>query len=321
MPSRLIRNSAILAKIETSYGVDPTPTGADNAILVSNLTINPLNAQNVQRDVIRPFLGGTDELIGTAFIEASFDVELQSSGTAGTAPAWGPLLRASGFAEAVTSATRVDYTPISSTFESVAIYYHDDGVLHKLLGCRGDWSMKMGVGERPVLSFRFIGLDGGISATANPTLTLTGWKAPLAITDTNTGDITLGCTYSAGALVGGTAYPSRGLQVSLGNSVQHTPLLGGESVEITARDVTGSVDLDLTAAQEVTLMATVKAATLQGIGLLHGTATGYKVLVFAPSCQLKNPKKSEINGKRLVGYDLGLSPSVSGNDDLRIVAL
>lgn len=318
---RLIRNSAILAKIETTYGTDPTPTGAANAILVSNLSINPLAAQNVKRDLIRPFLGGSDELVGTAYVECSFDVELQSSGAAGTAPAWGPLLRAVGFAEAVTASARVDYTPISSAFESVTIYYHDDGVLHKLLGARGDVSLDIGLGNRPVLKFKFIGLDGGISATANPSLTLTAWKAPLAVTDTNTADVTVGCTYSAGALSGGTVYPSRGLQLSLGNSVAHTPLLGAETVEITQRDVKGSVEFDLTAAQEVTLMATVKAATQQGIGLLHGTAAGYKVLVFGAAMQLTNPKKAEINGKRLIGYDLGLAPSASGNDDLRIVVL
>jgi hypothetical protein len=32
---RYVRNSAILAKTETTYGTDPTPTGGANAILVS----------------------------------------------------------------------------------------------------------------------------------------------------------------------------------------------------------------------------------------------------------------------------------------------
>lgn len=321
MAARLIRNSAILAKIETIYATDAAPTGAANAILVSNLSVNPLSAKNIKRDIIRPYLGGMDELVGPAFVEASFEVELQSSGTLGTPPAWGPLLRAAGFAEMITALSRVDYTPISTAFESVTIYYHDDGVLHKLLGARGDFSLDMGLGNRPVLKFKFIGLDGGVSATANPSLTLTAWKPPLAITYPNTSNITLGCTYSAGALVGGTVYPSKGLQVQLNNTVQHTPLLGAETVEITSRDVNGSIELDLTAAQEVTLMSTVKNATLQGIGLLHGTTSGYKVLVFGANCQLMNPKKTEINGKRLIGFDLGLAPTAAGNDDLRIVAL
>jgi hypothetical protein len=318
--ARYARNAAILAKIETTIGTDAVPTGAANAMLVSNLTVNPLNAQNVSRDTIRTYFGGSEMLVGTAFVEASFDIELQGSGAAGTAPAWGPLLRACGFAEAVTAVTRVDYTPISGILEAVTIYYHDDGVLHKMLGARGTFDVKMGVGERPVLSFKFLGLDGGISAVANPSLTLTGFKTPTVITDTNTGDITLGCTYATGALVGGTAYTSRGLSLTLGNAVAHTPLLGQEAIDITNRDVTGHTDLDLTAANEVTFMATVKANTTTGMGILHGTAAGYKVLLHMPAVQIINPTKQEVAGRRLIGYDLRAVPS-TGNDDLRIVVL
>jgi hypothetical protein len=39
---------------------------------------------------------------------------------------------------------------------------------------------------------------------------LTAWKKPLAVTDANTGAVVLGCTYSAGALSGGTEYVSGG---------------------------------------------------------------------------------------------------------------
>jgi hypothetical protein len=317
---RFVRNSAILAKIETVYGTDPTPTGAANAILVSNLTINPLNAKNASRDLIRGYMGGSEQLVGDAHVECSFDVELSGSGAAGTAPAWGPLLRGCGMSEAVTVSTRVDYTPVSASFESLTIHYHDDGVLHKLLGARGNVSMDMTSGNRPIFKFKFLGLDGGISAVANPSLTLTAWKAPLVITDPNTSDVTIGCTYSAGALAGGTIYPSQGLTLDLANSVQFIALLGGQSIDISQRDSSGNMSLDLTAAQEVSLMASVKANTVQGIGLLHGTAAGAKVLVFAAAAQMINPKKADVNGLRLIGYDLRLTPS-AGNDELRIVAL
>lgn len=81
-----------------------------NALLVANLTINPLKANNVSRDLVRPFFGGSEQLVGTATVEVSFDVELAASGTAGTTPAWGPLLLGCAFAEAVTAGSRVDYT-------------------------------------------------------------------------------------------------------------------------------------------------------------------------------------------------------------------
>ncbi len=318
--SRSPRNTVILAKIEATPGVDAAPVGATDAILVSNQTINPLNATNIDRNILKGFFGGSEQLVGNAFVEASFDVEIAGSGTAGTAPAWGPLLRACGFAEAVTAVTRVDYTPISTGLECLTIYYYDDGALHKLLMARGDASIKMGSGERPVFSMKFMGIDGGLTAVSNATPTLTAWKTPLAITDPNTGDLTFGCTYATGALTGGTTYPSKGLQMALGNKLAHVPLLGGESIDITDHVMTGSCELDLTAAQEVTFMTGVKANTTQSIGLLHGTTAGYKILVHAPKVQLINPKKTEFNGRRLIGYDLRVLPS-SGNDDLRICVL
>ena len=327
--TRYVRNSAVLAKVETTYGTDASPTGASNAILVSNLSINPLNAQNVSRDLIRPYFGGSEQLIGSASVELSFDVEYQSSGTAGTVAKWDELLQACGFATGSTQTTpsRVEHAFVTdySLLKSVTIYYHDDGLLKKLLGARGNMSIKHGVGEKPVFSFRFVGLDGGETATANPSTTLTGFKTPLVVTDTNTGALTLGCTYATGALSGGTEYISSGLQIDFGNSVQFTDLLGtatasGQTVDLTQRDMSGSVELDLTAAQEVTQMTNVKANTTQSIGLVHGTTAGYKMLIFMPSVQLVNPKKIDKNGRRMIGFDLRILPS-AGNDDIKIVAL
>lgn len=320
MANRLIRKTAILLKIETVYGTDSVPTGADNAMLVSNLNINPLNAQNVDRDLVRTYLGSSEQLVGTGYVEMSFDVEMQGSGTLGTAPAWGAALRACGFAEAITAAARVEYTPVTDSLESATIYWYDDGVLHKGLGGRGSVEIAAGVGERPVFKFKYILLDGGISAAANPALTLTAWKQPKVVTDANTGDLTFGGTYAAGAITGGTTWPSRGLSLNVANAVNFTPLLGGETIDLTQRDITGAVQLDLTAAQEVTFMAAVKANTLDTLSLLHGTTAGYKVLIHAPSFQMINPSKQEVNGKRLIGYDIRCVP-VIGNDELRIVSI
>lgn len=318
--ARYTRNTVILAKIETTPGVDASPTGASNAVLISNMTINPLNAQNVPRDVIRGYFGGSEQLVGNAYLEVTFDVEVAGAGAAGDVPAWGPLLRACAFDETIDVGVSVGYTPVSTGIKSLTIYYYDDGALHKLLMSRGDVSIKLGSGERPLFSFRFMGLDGGLTAAANATPDTSGFVTPLAVTDPNTGNLLFGCTYATAALSGGTSYASRGLQLALGNQLAHIPLLGGESIEVTNRDVSGSCELDLTPAQEVTFMSNVKANTTSSIGLLHGTTTGNKVIVHAPTVQLINPKKTDFNGRRLIGYDLRLIPSSTGNDDLRIVA-
>ena len=314
---RYVRNSAILAKIEVTEGVDSVPTGAANALLVSDMTINPLNAQNVDRDLVRNYFGASEQLVGTAYIELSFTVELAGSGTAGTAAPWGALLVACGFVESGT-VTWKQYAPDTPALQkSATLYYHDDGVRHSLLGAKGTVKIGMGIGNRPTLQFSFLGIDGGVAAAANPATTLTAWRTPLVITNPNTGDVKFGGAHASGIITGGVSYTSQGLELDTGNSVQYTPLLGGDFIDITARSVTGSLALDLTAAQEVTFMASVKANTLQAISLEHGTVAGAIVGVHLSAAQLLNPKKSEANGRRLIGYDLRSVP-VAGNDDIII---
>lgn len=320
MPERLVRKTVILAKLEPNYGVDAVPTGAANALLVSNMSINPLNAEYIKRGILREYLGASEELPGAVYVECSFDIELVGAGTVATAPAWGPLMRSIGFAETITAGQRVDYTPISGNFESSSIYYYDDGVLHKLLGVRGTATLDLSVGQIPKISFKFVGVDGGIAAVANPSTTLTAWRVPQIITDENSGKLTIGATHSvavAPAFTGGLAYPSQGLTIDLGISATFQKLLGEKSVAITDREVTGSVKLKQTAAQEVAFMADVKLAKKSSIGLIHGTVANEKVGVFMPAAQFKDPTKEELNGERLVGYKIRALP-VAGNDEFRI---
>lgn len=323
MASRLIRNTAILAKIEATYGVDPTPTGAANAMLVTNLSITPLNANNVDRDIIRSYLGGSEQLLGTRYVEMGFDVEFVGSGTVAVAPAWAPLVQSCLCTETVTAATRVDYTPktTAGAADSVTIYWYDDGVLHKATGARGNLTVSMGVGGIPRLGFKFLGIYNTPTASSNPSTTLTAFMQPQVVTDTNTGDITMGGTHNATAapaIVGGTAYPSQGIEVDFGNTVNFTPLLGGETIDTTARGVTGKITLDLTAAQEVSMIAAAEAGTLTTLGISHGTVANRKAMLWMPSVQIINPGKADINGKRMCSFDLRILPS-SGNDEIRLI--
>jgi hypothetical protein len=322
--ARFVRNTAILAKIEGTYGSDPTPSEAANAILVSNFSVTPINSQNVPRDLVRGYFGGSEHLVATKNVQISFDVEFQSSGsmTTPTIPAWGPLMRACGFSETGTASVRVEYNPISTAQESVYIYFFNDGTRHKVAGCRGNVSIDLTVGARPVFRFSFTGLYVDITAASASALTLTAWKTPLTVTDTNTNDLMLGdLTYTAAtpAITGGTAYPSTGLTIDIGNAVNHVPLVGGETVDISQREVTGQVTLDVTAAQEVTFASAVIANTVTELGIQHGTTAGSKMLIYAPSVQMLNPRFADVSGRRLITYDLRLTPS-SGNDEIKIVA-
>ena len=100
----LARKKIILVKIESTYGIDPTPTGAANAIWAKNINITPIDADKAKRDLFTGWLGNTQELQGGFRVSMDFEVEMAGSGTAGTAPAWGPLMRACGHAETLVAA-------------------------------------------------------------------------------------------------------------------------------------------------------------------------------------------------------------------------
>lgn len=309
----------ILAKPESAYGVDAAPTGAADSIQISNASYE-IMYNNVDRSLLRTYLGASEQLVGTRWVKATFDVEISGSGTAGTPPRWGTVLRGCAMAETVTVGQRAEYSLLSDGFESLTIHYHDDGLRHILTGCMGNVELAMGEGERPLFKCTFVGLDAGAAAAANPTQTFTAWRAPDVVTDFNSGDIKLGGSYAAGVITGGTAYKSRGLQLNLGNDVKQLAFLGGQSVDITDRATTGSMELELSAADEASFLTSINANTLTGLSFEHGTTAGRKFLVWAPKAQRINPKKEEYEGIRLVGMDLRLTPD-AGNDELLIVSM
>ena len=320
--NRLIRKTVILACLELATGVDAAPTGAINALQVSNLSITPLDAKNVDLAYIRPYFGNSESLVGTASVKCSFTVSLAGSGDAAIAPAWAPLLVACANAEVagLAAPARTEFLPCTDLLQTLTIYWYDDGLLHKLLGCFGNVKLSAKSGEAPHLTFDFVGVDGGVAATANAQAVLTNWKTPAPITRANVTDITLGCGYADGALVGGVKTNSTGLTLDWGNAVAFVPMLSTEAVVLTDRKMKGTMSLQLSAAQEAGFMAMVKANTSQGVGFVIGNQPGNTILLHMPAVQLTTPKKEDTSGMRMIGFDMNVLP-VLGNDELRIVCL
>lgn len=82
----LTRKRLILLKKESTYGTDSTPAGTD-AVLVRDLSVTPLQSDVVSRDLVRSYLGASEQLLANTRVQCQFTVELAGSGTAGTAPA------------------------------------------------------------------------------------------------------------------------------------------------------------------------------------------------------------------------------------------
>lgn len=86
---------------------------------------------------------------------------------------------APGVSTTVKKPINVIYTPHSGTIPSGTFYEYLDGVLWKVLGCRGDWSMDWTAGGKGTFDARLNGVFGGRSDASVPTPTLPTTQAPI----------------------------------------------------------------------------------------------------------------------------------------------
>jgi hypothetical protein len=305
----LERKRVILAKTESTYGTDPTPTGVADAVLVRNLSVTPQDADFTNRDLVRPYLGRSEQLPSGIRAMIEFEVEMAASGTAGTAPAYGSLLKACGLGETVVAVTSVTYAPVSTNFSSVTIYYNNDGVLHKMTGCRGTVSLSMRVKDIPVFRFSFTGIYQAVTDTAAPTPTYTAYKTPLPVTNANTTPFTL---HSFSGIMSE-------LTIDVANSVTHRTLVGGsESVLITDREPVGSVIIEATTVAQKDWWTIARNGTLGGLAITHGTVAGQKVQVASSTVQLTRPVYQDMDGVTMLQMGMNFVPS-TGNDELSFI--
>ena len=305
----LSRKRTILAKTEVTYGVDPTPTGVANAILVRNLNITPLNAELVSRDLVRPYLGASEQLIASSYVTVEFEVEMAGSGTAGTAPAYGPLLLACGMAATTQAGVSVTYAPVSASFGSATIYYNVDGVLHKVTGARGNVEMQIEVGQIPVFRFTFTGLYNAPTDTAAPAVTYTAFQTPQAANSDNTSAFSL-YSYS-GAL--------QSLNVNLNNAVTYRTLIGAEDVLMTDRQASGTAVFEAPTIAQKDYWSLALGTTLGTLDITHGTTAGNRVQISSSRAKINNPTYQDANGIHMLQAPFQLVPSTAGNDEFSIV--
>lgn len=313
--ARLTRRQAVSVAVEASYGSSPGTFGPILLVGEPDFTIEP---DVVPRDNLRGYFGASEELTGTRRGVLNFTTEIAGSSALGVAPKWGALLRGCGWAETITADTRVEYTPITDAHESLSIRHNRDGVQYLGRGGRGTGTLSLMAFERPTSTWAFRAFDTGASAVSIGSRDFAGWQRPVVVNTANSGSIKLGSSYSSGSISGGTAYPSRGMTLDLGNEVTDTLLIDGEAVEIADRKMSGTMTVELTAAEEVTWRDEINSNTLSSLSFSIGTA-GNQVAIHMPNVQRINPQLVNYNGKVLLQVDLRILPTLSGNDECRII--
>lgn len=164
----LTKKSVLLAETEVTYGTDPTPSISTDAILAIDAQIKEITTP-VERLVQHNHLSIRPSLLGQRYAEMTFKIELQGSGTAGTAPRLGRLIEACACSDTNVPATSDTFAPLSASPESVTLYLYKDGRLHKVTGAVGTFIFTAEAGQQAIYDFKFQGLYNAPTVTSLPT--------------------------------------------------------------------------------------------------------------------------------------------------------
>lgn len=306
--AKSMRNTLVLAAIQPAVGTDPIPTAGANAMQVRSASATPVVVEYAERNLVRPYMGNSGQIATSQHTRLEFEVELAGSGEAGKPPAFGPLLRACGFAETIVEDTSVTYTPVSRDFEMVALRYYLDGIFHNILAARGTVSFDVTSKAIPFMRFSFIGEYTPIVDQDSPTgVDYSEFEKPLGVNKANTPQWSLG-EYT-GCL--------QSLTVDLANQLVWRELIGCNGAWITDRQPTGNLVLELPAIARLDWPKMVLEATDVPLALTHGKTPGGIVEFAMPTSQLTNPSYSDQDGIAMLGLDTALQPDL-GNDEVSI---
>jgi hypothetical protein len=303
------RKKLILGKLEASYGVDSGPLGA-NALLASNVTISALEAETVDRELLKPYLGASSVFHVGEHITLSFNIENQSFGTDASAPAFADLLRACGMSETLITEVGSEaavYAPRSEEFESVTLYYYEDNILHKVLGCRGTFGFGLEPNTLTKLAFNFTGLYAGPVTESAPVPDWSAFLDPTPVSPKNTANFNLHD-------VAGEAHK---FSFELGHEVAYEARLTSEEVKIGSRATTGSITIDAPPLATMDFFERVRASVMGPFHVEHGKNKGKIVEFDAPNVQLLTPKYGDANGTTTIEMGMSFVPLI-GNDEFTL---
>jgi hypothetical protein len=298
----LFRKVLILAKVEATYGVNAAP-GAADAMLISNVSIDPIIGDSVDRDLITPWLGGSPKLLAGRRGKLSFSVEVAGNPSLGTAPKWGVLLRGCGMAETVTANTSVQYNPVSSAFESLTFHFNIDGNRHILVGARGNFKLTSDINQIPKWEFEFTGLFVTPTATAFVTPDFTNWVPPSIFAPTR-----------GAFLCDGVESALRKFSFDAGLNVVYDATSKSEEILITARDAKGNLTINAPAISAQNFFQMAATSTETGVTLRLPQPGNRQLELMSNQALIAGPKYGEENGVAVLSMDYTCSRSIDDPD-------
>ena len=305
--AQFVASNLILIKLEPIYGVDAQPTASD-ALLVNDLTYPEMQGEIVDRNLIRPYMGGSPQAVVSERVGFSFSCEAAGSGIAGTAPRFGAAFQACRNAVTTVASTSNTYSPITvlGGNTSATIYYWIGGIRHIITGWRGSHSLNLTNNSFGINRFEGMGIYQGPTDTPILTPTYTLQAAPLPVT--------LGNTLNINIAGHATAF-LQSFTFTQENQMSYNSLPGGvKEVLITSGRSTFEATIECpTIAQRDYFSAALTQAT-NALTITQGTTAGNRQAFTAPAAKTLIPRYSDDNGKLMLTVP-GIFLPVNGNDE------
>lgn len=285
LTKRYWRKLAMLLKRETTYGTDAVPLVAD-ALVAKNVTFTPLQAEEIPRDRIVPYLGSQGTILAGEYGRIEFDLEMAGAGAKGTVAKYGTALRIASLSETITAGTKVDYAITETLPDSASLYFEHGLVRHVFLGTQANLQFDLTPKKLGNIRVSMMGLLGTISDQASlPAVSEAGWTTPVPVSKTNT-QVTLH----------GIPVVVESLQIDLGNQLTPRFLIGDERVLIPDRKTTGTIVVEANPLAEVNWFALSRARTRGVLSAIHGTVDGNIFEITAPAVEIGLPTVGQTDG-------------------------
>lgn len=300
-------NLVLLAKKQTARGTPATPTAADNAILCRGLTPQPIKGKFVERNLIRGAKGNYGALFASGHRVFEFEIELAGSGTAGTAPKFGPLLLGCQMSETITPTTSVAYQPHGQDGDYMTLIANLDGVQFIMSDAKGTWSLSLNAEEIPVLKFTYLGKYHAVTDVTFPTgIDFTGFQQPLTVGDDNTSVFTI----AALDLV------TKSFTLDYANQVVWKDLINRSGVRAPDRKPTANAVFEFTKVATRDWVDNVVKGTVMPLAITHGLVAGNIVSIACPKLQFNaEPSLSDEDKTAMFNASFAVMPD-AGNDEI-----
>ena len=348
----LTRKRALYAKIENTKRTAES-VGKGDRVVMADFSPTPLEAETVERQLFRPYVGAAPVIIGSKTSVLNPTCELVGGGlvsgkSAPQKPQFHALLQACGMVE---SAIKVDGTASTSDNDRAGWRYTTgdptkaktctivtrvDGIQQIIAGCRGTFAISGEIGAIPTIAFTLTGLyQRPLSVAAAPSAgTFPADVAPQLFSSDNTAwdaggqiDAINRCVYTFSADCGHTVETVDCVSGAVGK---------GLKVEITDRNTTGGVVAD--AKVDTTSAASVKDGDPWGVagtgvgtavaesvasklpqGLIrHGTVPGAWWTIGGASVSIGAVTEEDRSGILAYSHPLVFSPTGDGNNELTL---